>query len=151
MIFKRRNKGQVFVKNRMRTPTQPVENITTPKGRIKNSKSAKDFGFLRGVQNVMDGTILTREIVIRLLPFILFITILGLIYISNSYYAQKTIKEIDKGTSEMKELQYEYITSKSVLMFYSSQSEVAKRLRETAVKESVEPPQKIFTQQSSKK
>ena len=69
-----------------------------------------------------------------------------MIYIANSYYSEKIIRKTTKVRNELKELDYEYISSKSDLMHISKQSEVATHLDslQTGVKESVVPPIKIF-------
>lgn len=77
------------------------------------------------------------------LPFIFFFGFLVMVYISNNYYAEKTIRQKDKIKNELKELRSEYISVKSALMFGSKQSEVAKIVAPMGIKESVVPPKKI--------
>jgi len=48
-----------------------------------------------------------------------------------------------KTTIEVKELSWDYKTSKADLAFKSTLSEVAKRADTLGVKESIEPPQKL--------
>lgn len=87
---------------------------------------------------------LSREQITKQMPFVFYITFLVLLYISNNYYSEKNIREIDKIGSELKELRSEYITSKSELMFKSKQSEIARQLESTGIRESVVPPKKII-------
>ncbi len=94
--------------------------------------------------NILDGTILTRENSIKLLPFIFYLSFLAVLYIGNTYYAEKTVRDIEKTKTELKELRYEYIATKAELMFQSKQSEVAKNLEDIGLKESTTPPQKIY-------
>jgi hypothetical protein len=96
------------------------------------------------LHSIMDGSILTREKLVKQLPFILFITLLAMVYIANSYNAEKTIIEIGKTKKELEELRFEYITTKSNLMFHSKQSEIAVKLSGSGIKESLVPPQKII-------
>ncbi|MGN6640598.1 MAG: FtsL-like putative cell division protein [Mucilaginibacter sp.] len=77
------------------------------------------------------------------LPFILFLVLLGMIYIGNMHLAEKNIRDIDKIGKEVKELSWDYKTSKADLAFKSTLSEVAKRVDTLGIKESVEPPQKL--------
>lgn len=95
--------------------------------------------------HILDGSFLTRQNLLRQIPFIVFITFLGVFYIANSYNAEKTIIEISKTKKELQELRYEYITTKSSLMFASKQSEVAYRLANSQVKESTVPPIKLIS------
>lgn len=92
---------------------------------------------------------LTKEYAVELLPYIFFLAVLGIVYISNSYYAEGTIKKIEKVNNELKELRSEYITSKSDLMFKSKQSEVAKAVEGLEIKESVVPPKIIVIKKDS--
>jgi len=104
----------------------------------------RNISFSKTAASILDGSFLTRENLLRQIPFILFITFLGIIYIANSYNAEKTIIEISKTKKELEELRYEYITTKSALMFQSKQSEVAYRLSASQVKESLVPPVKLI-------
>ena len=99
--------------------------------------------FSKILLSIMDGSFLTTENVVRNLPFILFFMGIGIMYIANSYYAEKTIIQINKTGNDLKELRSEYITGKSELMKRSKQSEVATLAIQNNLKESVEPPKKI--------
>jgi len=77
------------------------------------------------------------------LPFVLFLVFLGMLYIGNMHLAEKNIRDIDKVGKEVKELSWDYKTSKADLAFKSTLSEVAKRADTLGVKESIEPPQKL--------
>jgi hypothetical protein len=111
---------------------------------ITAKDSAKDKNMEKSLQALLDGSFLTRDRVIRLLPFLLFLTLIAVIYISNIYYAEGTQRESDHIQTELKELRYEYITAKSGLMYKSKQSEVAKNLESTDIIESTTPPVKII-------
>lgn len=103
----------------------------------------------KSIHSVVDGSFLTREAFLRLIPFLLFLLILAIAYISNIYYAEKTIREIEDTRKEVKELRYEYITLKSELMSKSMRSEVAKRLEHEGIIESTTPPGRIYIRKDS--
>ena len=42
--------------------------------------------------DVFDGSVLTRDRVVRQLPFVLFVTFLIILYIGNRYHAEKVIR-----------------------------------------------------------
>ena len=120
---------------------------------VDSSKSAKSPKkkqvhkvFVRSVFDVINGNFLTNKSSIKQAPFVLFLTLVALFYISNSYYAERKIRQINKINNELKELRSEYITSKSKLMFVSKQSEVAKTAETMGlpIKESTTPPGKII-------
>jgi hypothetical protein len=88
--------------------------------------------------------IFDRDEIVKFMPYILFLTFLILIYIGNSYYAERTIRHIDKAKVSLKEKRAEFISTSSELMFRTKQSEVAKAIAPQALKESVEPQKKVM-------
>jgi hypothetical protein len=119
-----------------------------PKKQRKQPKGDSRLG--KAFRSVLDGSILTRQNAVRLLPFVLFLTLICIAYIANSYYAEKTLRRSDKIRKELKELENEYISTKSELMMCSKQSEVAVMLDSTGVVESLNPPKKIFAKTEKK-
>jgi hypothetical protein len=73
-------------------------------------------------------------------PFFLFLAVLAVIYIYNGHYADKTVRRMNTVNRELKELQYEYKTLKSEVMFRSKQSELAKAVEPFGLKELLAPP-----------
>ncbi|MCX6235669.1 MAG: FtsL-like putative cell division protein [Bacteroidetes bacterium] len=108
----------------------------------KHGNSKRAIG--KTAHSILDGTFLTRESMIRQLPFLLYLAFLAIIYITNSVYAEKNVIETDRLRKEMKELRYNYITTKSQLMFISKQSEVSKRIKPTGLKEATKPAFKLI-------
>lgn len=106
---------------------------------LETPKKASAHGF----KNIMSGNFLSKESAIHYLPFIFFITFLGICYIANGYQAEKIIREIYSTSSELKELRSEYITTSSELMYLSKQSQVAKATAAIGLKELTSPPNKI--------
>lgn len=90
-----------------------------------------------------------RDRVVKVMPYLFFLFFLALVYIGNSYYAEKTIREIHQANRDIKELHSEFITTKSELMRKSKLTEVAKSLRITGVKESTVAPAKIIVKKSN--
>jgi hypothetical protein len=80
---------------------------------------------------------------VQYLPKILFVMTIGLLYISNTHYAEKTVRRIDAVQSEVEDLRADYTTLKSDLMFASKQSEVARKVKSIGLKESLTPPTKV--------
>jgi hypothetical protein len=78
--------------------------------------------------------------IVRNVRFFLFLAALAVVYIYNGHYADKTIRNINKVSNDLKELQYEYKTLKSEVMFRSKQSELAKAVAPLGLKEIVVPP-----------
>ena len=83
---------------------------------------------------------LNYQSVVRQVPFFLFLTLLAVIYIYNGHYADKTTRNINRTTREVRELQYEYKTVKGEVMFRSKQSELVKAVEPLGLKELVSSP-----------
>lgn len=139
-------------KNTIRKPeVKKAEVKKAPKRRFKNLHLLNhNVSFSKSAASILDGSFLTRENLLSQLPFIIFITFLAIFYIANSYNAEKTIIEINRTKKQLEELRYEYITTKSNLMFQSKQSEVAYRLAASQVKESTVPPIKLTSKPAEK-
>ena len=84
--------------------------------------------------------LLNYQSVVKQIPFFLFLALLAVVYIYNGHYADKTVRNINKVSNELKELQYEYKTLKSEVMFRSKQSELAKAVEPLGLKELTASP-----------
>ncbi len=80
---------------------------------------------------------------VKFMPHIAFVTVLGIIYIWNSHQMDKTIRTIDALEVEVADLRADYTTLKAAYMKASKQTEVAKRVKELGLIESIEPVKKI--------
>ena len=78
--------------------------------------------------------------IVKNIPYFLFLSVLAVLYIYNGHYSDNTVKDINKTSKELKELQYEYKSLKSEVMFRSKQSEMAKAVEPLGLKELVQPP-----------
>ncbi len=86
---------------------------------------------------------MSKESALNILPFLFFLTVLGMLYIANKHYTEKNIRQIEKINKELKELKWEHLTAKSILMSKSKQSEVVKITKTFGLNEAVVPPTKI--------
>ena len=87
----------------------------------------------RSLQSILGGGFLANKKTAENLPFLLFLALLAVIYIGNSYYAEKNIRKIERLQKEVKELRYEHISTRSKLMSKSRQSEVANGLSDEGI------------------
>jgi len=83
---------------------------------------------------------LNYQSIVKQVPFFLFLAGLAVLYIYNGHYAEKTIRNLNRTAKEVKELQYEYKTIKSEVMFRSQQSELVKAVEPLGLKELTESP-----------
>lgn len=84
---------------------------------------------------------------VHYIPKILFVMFLGLFYIGNTHYTEKTVRKINDIQAEVEDMRADYTTLKSDLMFSSKQSEVAKKVKEFGLKESLTPPYKVVVEE----
>ncbi|REJ85012.1 MAG: hypothetical protein DWQ44_05535 [Bacteroidetes bacterium] len=110
-------------------------------------KKKKKKAFLRFI-NIFG--IMDRNQIVHSMPFILFVTVIIIGYIANSYYAEKMVREIKKTKSELKDKNAEYIYTKSEVITHSRQSQVAKSVEPMEIKESTEPPKLILKEDKEK-
>ncbi len=105
------------------------------------------------------GTILTqmenidfgnRQWLSSQMGFVLFISILGLIYIANARVAEKTMSEIKVAQQTLQELRWEYLTNKSQLMYGTKQKEIVKIARDYGLKEMTTSPMKMVINDHNK-
>ena len=116
---------------------QDVENIKV--------KTPKVTGVGRALVGVMSGDVFGSEQLIKHLPYLSFLVLLGLVYIGIGYSAEDSVRQINKDKAGLKEMRSEYITIKSDLMYATKQSELIKILHEKGLtlEESFRPPKKI--------
>ena len=84
--------------------------------------------------------LLNYQWILKNFPFFLFLSLLAVVYIYNGHYADKTVRNIKTLNNELDELNYEYKTLKSEVMFRSKQSELSKAVEPYGLKELVAPP-----------
>ena len=92
---------------------------------------------------------LNYQSLVKQLPFFLFLALLAVLYIYNGHYADKIIRNTNRTAKEVKELQYDYKTVKSEVMFRSKQSELVKAVEPLGLKELTTSPT-VLTDENSK-
>lgn len=107
----------------------------------KAPKAAQGEGNI--VIQVLNGNILTRSKVIAMVPFVLYLALLGVLYIGYGYHAEKTVRELDRVDRQLKEIKSEYTTTSTKLEVLRQQSKVAAEIEKMGLEESRTPPRKI--------
>ena len=105
---------------------------------------------VKGMKSLLSGSFLSRDNAVQALPFIFFLSFLGICYIANGYQAERLIRRLFNTNNDLKELRSEYITTKSELMYISKQSQVAKATAEIGLRELTSPPKKIVITEEEK-
>ena len=78
--------------------------------------------------------------IVRNVPFFLFLAVLAILYIYNGHHADKLVRKIAVTEKNIKELEYEYKTVKSDLIFRSKATELIKVVEPLGLKEPKVPP-----------
>ncbi|MHB9147809.1 MAG: FtsL-like putative cell division protein [Candidatus Amoebophilus sp.] len=79
----------------------------------------------------------------RYIPVIAYSFLLGLIYVGNTHYYERTARKVDKLEQDIGALRMEFTSLKSSYMLDSKQSVVAQRVAPLGIHESNQPPFKI--------
>lgn len=112
-----------------------------PKAKV--SKKASKKKSKKSLVKILNGDFLSKDELVKNLPFISFIGFLLVVLIGWGYYTETVGKAESKLEGELGELNSEYFTLGSEFNRLSRQTQVADRLKETGLKESVSPPKKI--------
>lgn len=124
--------------------------MSTNKFKVKSSSTAIGGGF--SVFSAIEKRLKLESYFeegfpVHYLPKILFVLVLGLIYIGNTHYAEQTVRKINIMQVEVEDLRADYTTLKADLMFSSKQSEVARKVKAFGLKESLIPPYKVVVEE----
>lgn len=84
--------------------------------------------------------LISHKWVVKNIPFFLFLTLLTVVYIYNGHYMDKLSLKISTTEKQIKELEYEYKTVKSEVIFRSKASELIKAVEPLGLKELTESP-----------
>ena len=95
------------------------------------SKNSKGFMGLKGEWT----RIFNNSLIVRNIPFFLFLAALAVGYIYNGHLADKLVKKIAVSEKNIKELQYEYKSVQSEVIFRSKASELMKAVEMMGLKE----------------
>lgn len=115
---------------------------TEKEGEEKPEEAAKAGA---SVKSVLEGSLIAEKLRNNI-RFVLFVTVLGIWYISNGYSTERLHRERVALEKEVTDLRFESITAAADLMFMRKQSEVIKRIKNEGLtlEESKEPPVKLY-------
>jgi len=72
------------------------------------------------------GDLFNYSWIVKNITFFLFLAVLAVVYIANGHMSDNRIRKINETARKLKDLQYEYKTLKSEMMFKSRESEMVK-------------------------
>jgi hypothetical protein len=86
---------------------------------------------------------LSYQAVVNNIPFLAFIVLLGVIYISNNHRAMDIQRQYNAAYNVRKELEWKYMDAKSQLMYVKAETQVIKNAENIGLKPSRFPAYKI--------
>lgn len=94
---------------------------------------------------VQVGDGLTWNWVLDNIPYLIFVTILGLLYILNSRHAERVYTDVSHLNKEVEELRWEYLTKKAKAEKLMSKSNLSNLINKhnLGLQTFTEPPQKM--------
>jgi hypothetical protein len=98
---------------------------------------------VKRVMNVLGGSFLVRENFVKQFPFMVTVTVLLMVLITNTYIAESRTREIADNTKTLNDLHVTYIQLKSEIMQASKQSVLTKKLSDIGIKPPMEPVKRI--------
>lgn len=109
----------------------------------KKENKEKGTNGVRKVMNILGGSFLVKEQFTKQFPFMVYVTVLLMVIITNTYIAEERNREMVKNTKLLNDLHVEYIQVKSSIMQASKQSVLARKLNGTGLKAPIEPLKRI--------
>lgn len=101
-------------------------------------------GFFQYIDKLLNlDFIFDKKFSANYIPYLLFTTFIGIVYIANTHYSEKNQKKIIQLEKEVGNLRTEYITIKADYMSASKQSEVVKKASKLGLKEPTKAPYQI--------
>ncbi len=87
---------------------------------------------------ILGGSFLTREDFSKIFPFLVYLTVLLMLIITNAYIAENTSRTIKNNTLRLRDLRVEYTYAKSAFTKESTQTIMIDKLTKDGIKESLE-------------
>ncbi len=97
-------------------------------------------------RDLLDGNVLTRKSVLKQSRFILLLVLIAFFSIANRNHAEKTVIQLSRLQSDVKEMRAKSISFSSDLVKISRQSEVVRLVNRynLGLEENLEPPNKLI-------
>ncbi len=97
-------------------------------------------------RDLLDGNVLTRKSVLKQSRFILLLVLIAFFSIANRNHAEKTVIQLNRLQSDVKEMRAKSISISSDLVKISRQAEVVRLVNRynLGLEENLEPPNKLI-------
>lgn len=96
-----------------------------------------------GIGQIFELNFWSSELILKNLPFVLFLGFLAVIYIANAHYAERNVRKIQVLQREIKELRWYYMSLESEIMYNSKRSEMIEKVKPEGLRPLTSKPKKI--------
>jgi len=83
---------------------------------------------------------LNDKVFFKNLPFVVFLTMLGFLYITNSYYLEETVRDMEVIKNEINDQNNEFVITKTQVSIKGQRNEVVSKVEDLGLMESKKPP-----------
>lgn len=104
----------------------------------KKKKTFRDYTALGSI---------SAQLILKNLPFVLFLGFLATVYIANAHYSEKTVRDIQKMQEEIKELRWKYMSLQAEIMYNSKETEVQERVEPLGLGRKGSGPRRIVVKE----
>jgi len=80
------------------------------------------------------------------LPFVCYLVLLGVIYISNAHASEKAVRKIEALKQEVKDTKWRATNLRQEVMHGSIQSQIEEKVEKIGLVPAIRPPYKIITE-----
>jgi hypothetical protein len=105
-----------------------------------NKINSKKTGIFMHIERILSLKGLLNELPKKYLTKALLLFVVGVLYIANSHFYDRSVRKLNKLQQEVEALRVDYTIAKAEYMFDSKRSEVAKRLQPCGIEISDCPP-----------
>lgn len=119
--------------------------------KTEETKKGKKRGLAKGLNSLLSGNFLTRQLVQANLPFIFFLVVMMITYIGYGYFAEKNAKDLVQAETQLREVKAANLSINARLEKLKQQSQVARSISDLGLKESTDPPKVIRVPKSEDK
>lgn len=77
------------------------------------------------------------------LPFVCYLALLGVIYISNAHASEKSLRKIEALKQEVKDTRWRFVNLRQDLMYSSTQTQIERKVEDEGLVPLTKPPVKI--------
>lgn len=134
-----------IVAKEMRDVTTPSEKATSDTELLEDVEEGHPIAIenttlLGYLGKLMPESVFSLDTATRMIPFVLYVALLGMFYIAGQHYVAKNIRKAEALNKEVQELSWDYKTLKADFMLKSTLSNVAKKVDSIGLKEATEEP-----------